>query len=247
MAHERAVELNRAAFNGIGDEYDGRESTQLLSRVIPEFMFSFQPKVSPYHGRLLDFACGTGIVTEKFQDHFDSVTGIDINQTFLDMFNRRVNGQSYLLDILEPQDLTFLGKFNMIMCTIAYHHFEDYEAITRKLVTLLDTDGYLVIVDFYNPDVEHVTSALGNSAVRHMGGLKKSALTQTLTKAGLSEVSISTMDNIELWQAALFIENHCTQHIIDKMTTHQLPSKTTTSGVLYLIPSDLIMATAKSN
>jgi len=39
------------------------------------------------HGTALDFGCGIGRLTQPLASHFDSVVGVDISKTMIDVFN----------------------------------------------------------------------------------------------------------------------------------------------------------------
>ena len=125
--------------------------------------------------KMMDFACGTGILTQYFapylatnSDQTSDIIGVDINSTFLAKYNEKashVNATydgvamtSYLCDILDPtaQEVVsqFEGSMDLITCTLSYHHIDNYEKVTQKLSTFLRPGGWLFIVDFYNEDVE---------------------------------------------------------------------------------------------
>lgn len=204
--------------------------------------------------RVLDFACGTGIVTEKLLPYIKGgeVTGIDINDYFLDIFNTRMkshnaNFKSANIDILHPQENidSYTGYFDLIVCSISYHHLDDYESVTKKLATFLRPGGYLFIIDFYNSDVE--SKATNSGAVRHMGGLKISALEQTFSNSGLCDISVAREIKTPIWQQDHFILNHCDEETIKNFRNQKLPSMTDKNGnKLYLINSEIVMAVGRA-
>ncbi|CAK7906355.1 hypothetical protein CAAN3_08S05754 [[Candida] anglica] len=210
--------------------------------------------------KVMDFACGTGLVTEKLTHFLDNnkesteIVGIDINQQFLNSFNEKATKlsndkltiTSELCDILDPErqseiDSKYGEQFDAIFCSVSYHHLEDYVRVTKKLVTFLKKGtGVLYILDFYNEDVEREASE--TSAVRHMGGLKVEALTKCFQSAGLGQLSIAKEFAVKTWQLGNFIENHCRQETIDRFNNGTLEKKSSSLGDVYSIEISVILA-----
>lgn len=213
--------------------------------------------------KLMDFACGTGIVTEKLYpflkgDSETTVVGVDINQILLNSFDSKateyqsdIHIESYVCDVLEIEPelkSKFELSFDVIICTMSYHHIENYREITKRISSFLKKGGWLFIIDFYNEDVEteesdHTSTEQNDSAVRHMGGLKISSLNETLQYSGLSKVSSAREIIIPIWQPRSFVENHSTQKTIDDLNEGLLPSRDGLAGKKeYLIQTSIILA-----
>jgi ubiquinone/menaquinone biosynthesis C-methylase UbiE len=206
--------------------------------------------------KLLDFACGTGIVTERylpFVGESGEVVGIDINPDFLARFNERGQtatpkfvGHNY--DILSESlkktlDDKYANHFDVITCTLSYHHIDNYRDVTKRLVDFLKPGGWLVIIDFYNEDVEKTSIVSPNSAVRHMGGLKVDALVDTLQNyAGLTNATAAREFRFNGYERKEFIENHSTQETIDKFTNGELPQRDENGVTVYLVEQSIIIA-----
>ncbi|GMG27258.1 unnamed protein product [Ambrosiozyma monospora] len=127
--------------------------------------------------KVLDFACGTGMLAEYLAPYFPAgsqFVGVDLSQSQLDIFDERmkeINSKNQNLDVKlyeyniaddefnkennlkEPVEL-IEGTFDLIYCSTAYHHFHDVETITKKLKTYLkkSDDAALVILDLYYGD-----------------------------------------------------------------------------------------------
>ncbi|KAI3406257.2 hypothetical protein KGF56_001099 [Candida oxycetoniae] len=218
--------------------------------------------------KLLDFACGTGKVTELFVPYLtqkgqhSEIVGIDIGSAFLSWFNKRAEKftsdeltmKSYEYDILdidnEPKLEQFNNYFDAIICTISYHHIHNYEQVTKKLATFLAPGGWLFIIDFYNEDVERVRDiSKATGAVQHMGGLKKDSLNHTLRDiSGLINVSSSCRFRTWVYQPKEFIMNHCDEETTKKLESGELKSRNSKNGGLeYLIQANLIYAIGQKN
>jgi len=206
--------------------------------------------------KLLDFACGTGIVTERylpFIGETGEVVGIDINPDFLARFNERGQaatpkfvGHNY--DILDESlkktlDDKFANHFDVITCTLSYHHIDNYRNVTNRLVDFLKPGGWLIIIDFYNEDVERTSTVSPNAAIRHMGGLKVDSLVDTLQNfAGLTNATAAREFRFSTYERREFIENHSTQETIDKLTKGELPQQEENGVPVYLVEQSIIIA-----
>ncbi|CAI5759688.1 unnamed protein product [Candida verbasci] len=210
--------------------------------------------------KILDFACGPGMVTELLAPYLKSSTkkseliGMDINPIFLKSFEERaekVNDEnltmkSYEYDILDDSiqdDLKkFENYFDVIVCTISYHHIYNYEEVTKKLVTFLKKSGWLFIVDFYNEDVE-LKNAPANAAVQHMGGLKTDKLNYVLGDySGLKNVSSAREFRTWVWNDESFICSHMNESVLQDFKAGKLRSREDKDMVEYLVPVSLIYA-----
>lgn len=291
MSHKAAIDANIKAFHG-AEAYDARESTQVLSTIFTKTLLEYQQlpvDPVPVYGdtskpnsgidldiiqydksksattplKIMDFACGTGLVMEKmvpFLPENSEIVGIDINQVFLDSFNTKadklskqyptISVHSKNLDILDSSSEEYIrsnleGKFDKIYCTILYHHFHNYEDITKKIATFLKPGvGRLYIIDFYNEDVErlhsHHTSSHG---VQHMGGLKVEALTKAFQNAGLHQIEVAKQYEVNIWQQPGFIQNHCNGEKLKQWKEGKLESKINeVEGEVFLIKTSIIMA-----
>lgn len=208
---------------------------------------------------VLDFAVGTGSVTEQLVPYLQKgseVVGIDINENLMKLFEERIETlavsapeiafEAVLNDVMKDDTTVFENRFDLIFLTISYHHIHDYESVTKKLALFLKKGGSLVIIDFYNEDVEK-TPASGKSpigAVQHMGGLKLDNLKHTLGEfSGLTNVSANCFGKVKVWMAELFILNHSTQDTIDALEKGLLPLKKGPDGSeLFEVVVSMVMA-----
>lgn len=274
-------------YNGLEPRKCAKQTAEILGDAGQEangwHASSFLPARASYHekfahspfkpgSRIMDFACGTGavseliapyLVAEGVSDSKSELVGVDINPHFLQKFdvraralNDRFEGlltvRSYLYDVLSSLLLeeiyrNFLGSFDAIYCTISYHHIDNYRDVTKKLATFLKPGGWLYIVDFYNEDVEDIDRPSTNAAVRHMGGLRVDTLNSTLKDyAGLSDVSSAREAKVNIWQQPKFIENHCTADTVAKFHSGALPKKfSEVEGNLFLVQASLILASGR--
>lgn len=193
---------------------------------------------------VIDFACGTGLVTENLAPYIakgGNIIGLDISKEFLQKFDEKgkatgehydVSMKSQVVDILQPEaDISkYVGWSDAIVCTMAYHHLHNYEEIMARLVTFLKPGGWLYISDFYNKDVENAVAATpSDPAISHMGSLKIESLNKTLSDGGLVNVSTAREVRLNIWQMAKFLSSHLPRTVVDRLHENKLeqyPQKT---------------------
>jgi len=105
---------------------------------------------------MMDFACGTGLISKALQDYTKRIVGVDISQAMVDEYNKTFadSGRDIsarCVNLLEGPNA--LGeKFDIIVCASAYHHFADVDAYTRTLVSHLKPGGSLLVADLVKPE-----------------------------------------------------------------------------------------------
>ncbi|HMA64981.1 MAG TPA: class I SAM-dependent methyltransferase, partial [Chitinispirillaceae bacterium] len=86
---------------------------------------------------LMDFGCGTGLVSLALEPHVDKITGVDSSRGMLDVFNNKIkhyaidNVTTALVDI-DKSDLPS-GPFNCIVSSMTMHHIKDIPLLLKKL------------------------------------------------------------------------------------------------------------------
>ncbi|KAF2753296.1 S-adenosyl-L-methionine-dependent methyltransferase [Pseudovirgaria hyperparasitica] len=157
--------------------------------------------------RLLDYACGTGIVTRRLGPHITHAIGIDITPEMVDAFNKKVSDAgiplsnisavtgNLLRDPVEPVELMQDKYFNFdIACIgLGFHHFEDPADAAKKLATRLKPGGVLLLIDLLSDDG---TAFNDHDAVKSIQkhGFTESDMQKIYDNAGLSRFSFKVMD-----------------------------------------------------
>lgn len=278
MSHEDAIKANAKAFNqDYWTMYDQRSSMQKLTSLFVKVLIEYNgDSTEKFYGdseevktplsskfikpemRVLDFACGTGLVAQKLAPYLSKdaeIVGIDISEEALTQFDLKMKdtglkSSSHIFDIIDKASANelkrFEGYFDLIVCNISYHHINNYRDVTKKLATFLRKGGSLVILDFYNSDVEKIEMA-GTSAVQHMGGLAIDELNKTLGGyAGLINVNCYPAFKTYAWQSTLFIKSHCSQKILELLNTGKLEKKEETGMDVYWIENEMVLAVGEA-
>lgn len=104
---------------------------------------------------VLDFGCGTGLLSLQLQPLVRSITGVDSSQGMLDVLNSKINEQKLfnvkteLVDIEKGEALT--GVFHVIVSSMTFHHIRDIESLFKQFYECLLPGGCLCIADL-DPD-----------------------------------------------------------------------------------------------
>jgi len=152
---------------------------------------------------LLDFACGTGLVSRELCPYVHSIVGVDVSGASVDQYNLRAQNQGLLPEEMKAVCAELKGvdgeldntKFDVVVCAMAYHHFAIPADITRTLAffmkpgaTLLVTDILLSEAGEFLPD-----AAVGNAhlTVAHRHGFSEADIRGMFEGAGLVQVEFT--------------------------------------------------------
>lgn len=169
------AEANRKFFDSLTDTYDdapwrAKAITQITDAVREHLNWIGVnwAKPEPNAGveeaekvRLLDYACGTGLISRALGPYVTTTTGIDISPNMVSAFNKRATDvgipqsqvSAVVGNLFTPESSDALAEpeyfnFDIVAVGSAYHHFEDVTLATKRLVERLKPGGVLFIIDF---------------------------------------------------------------------------------------------------
>jgi len=101
---------------------------------------------------LLDFACGTGRITELLENRVKTSTGIDVSGSMLAVAKKKLKRTEIIETDITAENILKPRKFNLIT---AFRFFLNAEpelrsAAIKAIAELLDEDGYLVFNNHQN-------------------------------------------------------------------------------------------------
>jgi ubiquinone/menaquinone biosynthesis C-methylase UbiE len=145
--------------------------------------------------RLLDIACGGGIVARAFAPHVRQVTGIDVTPAMLEVARRAAAEAGIANATWDQHDVTSLpyrdGSFTIVVTRYSFHHFPDPAAVLREMVRVCRPGGRIVVVDsFTSKDPAKAAGFNRFQKLRdpsHVRALTLSELTGLFVAAGLGE------------------------------------------------------------
>jgi len=153
--------------------------------------------------RILDVACGPGIVAEALAPGAGEVVGCDITPEMLDKARERV--QAAGLDNVRfvpgwAEALPFPdASFDAVVSRSAVHHFPDPAAAVREMARVARSGGRVITVDVMSAESEE-DAALHNALEilrdpSHVRMLPRSELHRVLVQAGLEIASCVAWTN----------------------------------------------------
>jgi ubiquinone/menaquinone biosynthesis C-methylase UbiE len=119
---------------------------------------------------VLDFGCGTGLLTLQLQPLVRSTTGVDSSQGMIDVLNSKIDEQklinvkTMLIDFDKGDVLN--GKFHLVVSSMTLHHMEDIESLLKQFHECLLPGGHVCIADLDSDDGKFHSD---NTGVFHSG------------------------------------------------------------------------------
>ncbi len=141
---------------------------------------------------VLDFGCGTGLVTLRLQPLVRTITGADSSKGMLGVLESKVRSQgpsnvrTQFVDFGQGERVK--GKFHLVISSMTMHHVKDTAALFKQWHELLLPGGLLAAADL---DTEDGSFHLNNTGVFHLG-FDREHLKELLKKTGFREVRAVT-------------------------------------------------------
>jgi SAM-dependent methyltransferase len=139
---------------------------------------------------VLDYGCGSGLVTLGIQPHVGWVVGADSSRGMLDVLEHKVQEQrisnvsTRLIDLTSKDHLE--GEFDLILSSMTMHHICDVAALVAAFVRALNPGGWLALADLEAEDGSFHDDPTG---VCHHG-FEHDFIHRILTKSGCSDVRV---------------------------------------------------------
>lgn len=139
---------------------------------------------------VLDYGCGTGLVTLHLRPHVARITGADTSRGMLDVLAGKVRDlgldgvETHLLDSATP----WPGRFHAVVSSMTLHHVEHLEPLFQAFHDHLEPGGYVALADL---DTEDGTFHENPAGVFHQG-FERPLVLDLLVRAGFVEASAST-------------------------------------------------------
>lgn len=101
--------------------------------------------------RILDLACGPGIVTEAIAPCANEIIGVDVTPKMIELAEaraRKANLTHAKFQLAPAEQLPFPdAHFNAIVTRLSFHHFVDLPLVLKELRRTLTPHGRLVVAD----------------------------------------------------------------------------------------------------
>lgn len=135
--------------------------------------------------RVLDVACGPGLVACEFARHADHVTGIDITEAMIEQARRRqqeMKLENMTWEIGNALPLPFAdGAFSLVITRYSFHHFLEPEQALAEMIRVCRPGGRVLVADVaVQPDQ--------SSAYDRMEKMRDPSHTHALTEPEFAEI-----------------------------------------------------------
>lgn len=141
---------------------------------------------------VLDFGCGTGLLTLKLQPSVGSITGADTSAGMLERLRQKVRDQALEnveTILLRPEDgYALRGSYDLIVSSMTLHHVQDLASLFRQFREHLRPGGHLALADL---DREDGTFHQEAGDVFHLG-FERAGLRALLAEAGFVDLRDTT-------------------------------------------------------
>ncbi|MEN6576116.1 MAG: class I SAM-dependent methyltransferase [Phycisphaerales bacterium] len=141
---------------------------------------------------VLDFGCGTGLLTLRLAPLVRSITGVDSSQGMLDVLAAKVarqnlsNVKTLHLDLDRGDALP--GSYDLIVSSMTLHHIQKVDSLLDQFYRALSSSGCLCIADLDSDDGQFHSD---NQGVFHFG-FDRPTLRHAFTEAGFHDVHDAT-------------------------------------------------------
>jgi ubiquinone/menaquinone biosynthesis C-methylase UbiE len=146
---------------------------------------------------VLDFGCGTGLLTFALQPFVHSITGVDSSKGMLDVFKIKIKEQKLnnvkadYIDLDKGDVLN--GSYNLIVSSMTLHHIKNITPLLKQFYSILLPSGQVAIADLEPDDGQFHSN---NEGVFHFGFDRKE-LHRMLIDTGFRDVRHLTAAQIE--------------------------------------------------
>ena len=146
---------------------------------------------------VLDFGCGTGLLTLALRPFVRSITGVDSSPGMLDVFKTKIKEQNLnnvkaeYIDLDKGDILT--GSYHVIVSSMTLHHIKNITPLLKQFYSILLPSGQLAIADL---DLDDGKFHSNNEGVFHFG-FDRNELLRILIDIGFLDVQHLTAAQIE--------------------------------------------------
>jgi SAM-dependent methyltransferase len=179
-----------ARFDQAAPTWDGEERRILLAGAVTEAIA--KRCALPADLDVLDFGCGTGLVSLGLRPLVRSVTGVDTSRGMLGVLERKLleQGRDGVRTVLLPPDapLSLPDRFHLVVSSMTLHHVADLAPLFAQFRDHLLPGGRVALADL---DLEDGTFHEDATGVLHPG-FERGSFAALLSAAGFVDVEVET-------------------------------------------------------
>ena len=137
---------------------------------------------------VLDFGCGTGLVTLQLQPYVRTITGADSSHGMLDVLRSKIKDRKLTnvkTEFIDPEKKVELkNKYHLVVCSMTLHHVEDLGYIFHEFYNCLLPGGHLCIADLDSDEGDFHRDKTG---VVHFG-FDRAEMRRLFTEGGFQDM-----------------------------------------------------------
>ena len=178
-------------FDTVADEWDKSDRRRALAHTVARAIMD-NVTITPSM-RVLDFGCGTGLLSEPFMDTLTHITGLDTSQNMLENYKAKFGARCSVLqhDLLATP---LEKRYDLIVSSMTLHHIEDTKRILERFYEHLAPNGSVAIADLCTEDGRFHDH--GNEGVYHFG-FEEEKIRMQCADVGLHVSFFETLFQIE--------------------------------------------------
>ncbi|KZV74553.1 S-adenosyl-L-methionine-dependent methyltransferase [Peniophora sp. CONT] len=148
--------------------------------------------------RVLDFASGIGMLSRELAPYSKAILGVDISPVSVAIYNHKAEGlgaahkmRAVSLDLQKTEGELPGQTFDVVVCSMAWHHFDDPDAYAEILTRFLAPGGKLLVVDHMGKPTDEGALPMPDSlkgVVPQVHGFSEERIKSSFELAGLVEV-----------------------------------------------------------
>jgi len=121
--------------------------------------------------KILDFGCGTGLVSLNFCNKTENIIGVDLSSEMVNIYNKKAKMMNCKAKAICCDVNNVNSKFDIIVASMVFHHISDIQEILNILSSKLNENGKLFVADLFEEDGSFHDK--GNDDVFHYGFKEK--------------------------------------------------------------------------
>jgi len=180
------MNIERRDFDKEATTWDEVPARVKLANDIAAAISNEIPLTSNMH--VLDFGCGTGLLTLQLQPVVHSITGVDSSRGMIDVLKAKIakqnlpNVKTQYLDTEKGNILE--GTYHLIVSGMTLHHVKEIRPLLDQFYRILTPSGYLCIADL---DLDDGQFHGNNDGVFHFG-FDRALLRRDFMEAGFDDI-----------------------------------------------------------
>ncbi len=145
---------------------------------------------------VLDFGCGTGLLTLRLQPLVAAISGVDSSAEMLKVLDSKIKNQQLTniktqhLDIEQGDVLE--GAYDLVVCSMTLHHIRETKRLIDQFYKVTAPHGYICIADL---DPDNGLFHGYNEGIFHFG-FNRDVMRRILKEAGFDNIEFRTATEI---------------------------------------------------